>query len=415
MLPLNKNLLVLSLFLLTASNVPAQNQPCRANEFYDASMAMCMPVNSKENQVTRFSLQGNAFFTEITETGNRGRTAFSVPDFFMADLGSGLGESHYLNLDYMGTLERWTTPDAGYPELLQIGEENNQGVSYLDAQHPHSSPIMGVTLSDTWRFGDNDAKFFFAPRGESTDGPVAFMHRPTGMINPDAPLGHHVGQDVGHISSTVLGASVKVEQTQIEASTFNGTEPQPQNVDLPLGNFNSYAFRIIQNFSSTLRVMASYAYVSNPEIDEPDVAFVNRYSASIYNNFSVCDAWSFLNAFIWGAISNYDHAANLNSFTEEFLFKGEASRIWGRFEALQRTPAELQIFNTGNDPNLGQWVFALTLGYTQKITRWDAGELGLGVSVTNDLLPGDFQNSYSGNPWSGKIFLQLSGLKNWDF
>src|SRR5262249_45983389 len=161
--------------------------------------------------------------------------------------------------DYMGTFERWTFPDRGYPELLQIGETDENGVPFIDAQHPHSSPIMGLTLSDTIRLETSREKdylkFFFAPRGESTDGPIAFMHRPSGMANPDAPLGHHVGQDVGHISSTVIGASLKLGETRIEASTFNGTEPEPDKVDLPLGPPNSYAVRLIEEFSPAVAAM----------------------------------------------------------------------------------------------------------------------------------------------------------------
>jgi hypothetical protein len=42
----------------------------------------------------------------------------------------------------MGTTELWTYPRRRYPELLQIGEERSDGSPYIDARHPHRSPIM---------------------------------------------------------------------------------------------------------------------------------------------------------------------------------------------------------------------------------------------------------------------------------
>jgi hypothetical protein len=113
-------------------------------------------------------------------------------------------------------------------------------------------------------------------------------------------------------------------------------------------------------------------------------------------------------------ITQYDHAKSLSSFTEEFLFQGPSPRVWGRIEVLQRTPAELAV-STPNNPNSPDWVTALTAGYTHKLASWpDSVELGLGGSVTKDLLPSDFISAYGGNPWSGKIFLQLGGMKMWE-
>jgi len=383
-------------------------------ETYDVGMAMCMPIPMKSMSMSMLMVHGNGFLVGIAESGPRGRSTFYSPNMFMADIGATVGGSHYLNLDYMGTIERWSVPDAGYPELLQIGEENNQGVPYIDAQHPHSSPIMGLTLSDTISFGEtkNNIKIFVAPRGEATDGPIAFMHRVTGMVNPDAPLGHHIGQDVGHISSAVIGESLKINSVRLEFSTYHGAEPQPQKVDLPLGSLDSYSLRLIEELSPTFMTMISYAYVSNPEPDAALINFVNRYSASVYNTFKICESWTFDNTLIYGGISNYDQASTLTSFGEEFLFKGSTPRIWGRIETLQRTPNELQIV-TNADGNVGQWVTAITLGYTHKLTSWDSSELGIGASVTADLLPQDFQSAYGGNPWSGKAFLQFGGMKMW--
>ncbi len=387
---------------------------CSDMEVWDATMEMCMPLPMSGMPMRMFMLSGNAFATEITESGPRGRTDFAAPNMFMVDFGTSIGDSQYLNLDYMGTLERWTFPYQGYPELTQIGEVNSQGTPFLDAQHPHSSPIMGITLSDTIRFNEDsktNLKLFFAPRGESTDGPVAFMHRITGMANPDVPLGHHIGQDVGHISSTVFGSALQLGPTRVEVSAFNGTEPQPDSVDLPVGSPNSYAVRVAKDFSPYITLMVSAAQVND---SEPNAPVIYRYSTSLYTESELGDGWKFHNTLIFGLITNYDNASSLSSFGEEFLVKNERHSIWGRVEVLQRTAAELEIASVPNQ-NDGQWVEAVTVGYTHWLAKWNDTELGLGSSVTMDFLPSSFNSAYGSNsPTSGKIFLQFEGMKMWN-
>ncbi len=389
---------------------------CREMSVWDVAMGMCMPLSIGGMPMKMLMLHGNIFGTRIWQQGLRGRDAYASTSMVMGDLGTTLGDHHYLNLDIMATAEKWTLPNYGYPLLLQIGEHNQQGTPYIDAQHPHSSPIMGLTLSDTITWGQekNNLKIFFAPRGEATDGPVAFMHRSTGMINPDAPLGHHIGQDVGHITSTVIGASLKLGGTHIEASAYHGAEPEPDQVDLPLGTPDSISFRLTEEFSPRWMAMASIARVNAPESDQPSVLFENRYSASIYTTQPFISDWTFYNSLIYGLVTQYDQASFLSSFTEEFLFRGDKPRIWGRIEVLQRTSEELAIPTLSN-ANQGLWVAALTLGYTHKIASFNGVELGIGGSATRDLLPGPFIGTYGGNPWTGKVLLQLGGMKMWGY
>jgi len=397
--------------------IPVGSDDCDEMEVWDVGMGMCMPLPMAGMPMQMLMIHGNSFGVYISEQGPRGRSAVSVPNMFMFDLGTTVGERHYLNLDYMGTLELWTTPANGYPELLQIGEDQSNGQPFLDAQHPHSSPVMGLTLSDTIKLnsGEKDhLKLFFAPRGESTDGPVAFMHRPTGMVNPDAPLGHHIGQDVGHISSTVFGESLKFGDTRYEASIFHGAEPQPTQVDLPIGTPDSGAFRLIEEFGSDHMAMASVAYVNAPEPTEPDILFEVRGSASVYDTFRLSDKWMIHNTFVYGGVTHYDHASLLNSFLDEFLLQGDRSNFWGRIEVLQRTAAELEI-PTVSDQNAGQWFSAFTLGYTYTVARFNDLQLGVGGSATVDWLPSTFATAYGGStPWTGKIFVQVGGMKMWD-
>lgn len=387
-------------------------QDCSSMEAWDYGTSMCIPLPMPG--MSMVMAQGNAFLAQVEQTGPRGRDSLAMPNMFMFDAGQSLGDQQYINVDVMGTFEKWTLPTQGYPELLQIGETNQQGMPFMDAQHPHSSPLMGLTFSDTLALGSGKdiLKVFFAPRGESTDGPVAFMHRKTAMVNPDAPLGHHIGQDVGHISSTVLGASLHLRDSTLEASAFHGLEPIPTAVDLPMGPLDSLAFRWIQAWNERFYTMASFASVQNPERDPAQNLKVYRSSASAYTDFSLAEGWDFANSLIYGLINNYDGTASLNSFSEEFLFHKMQNDFWGRLEMLQRTPAELEI--STSSPLQPAWVQTLTLGYTRNLHSWDIGQIGVGASVTSYFLPEEFKSTYGSWPWAAKIFLQFQGQNSWE-
>jgi hypothetical protein len=393
---------------------PQSHSDCSEDQVFDVGMWMCMPVSQQSRTIKMLMLSGNIFGGYISQEKPRGRDAAYSTSMVMWAVGSSFGERHYFNLDVMTTAELWTVSKRGYPLILQIGEHDNLGNSYIDAQHPHSSPLMGLTLSDTIRLnGDlNTVKLFFAPRGEVTDGPVAFMHRPTGMINSDAPLGHHVGQDVGHISSTVLGASFKLRSIRFETSVFHGQEPEPTKVDLPLGVPNSIALRFIKDFYPDILAMISGTYLHQPEHDEPSVDHQWRFSTSLYHRFDISEDWEVQNTIIYGGITSYDGAPFLNSVAEEFLLSSGNANVWGRVELLQRTPNELNL-TSYPESNDGKWVSAVTLGYTHFVSSFEGVELGVGASVTKSFLPDEFQASYGGNPWSGKFFLQLKGMRMW--
>jgi hypothetical protein len=390
---------------------------CQPNETWDSSMSMCMPSAGSS---ARWLLSGqfNVFGVFSVVPGPRGVTQFAVPNMYMLDIGRSLGKRHFVNLDLMATTELWTYPQRGYPELLQIGEERSDGQPFVDAQHPHSSPIMGLTLSDTVSL-DHSAtlKLFFAPRGESTDGPIAFMHRDSAADNPDAPLGHHVGQDVGHISSTVLGGQLHIGQIIVEASVFNGTEPNPTVVDLPLGPINSEALRVTYAFTSGHQVMASVANVEQTDAQYPGTTSATRLSASLYDHLGLGDFGLLDHTFIVGSITRHPTDSPLTSFLDEGLLKRGSSDIWWRIEVLQRLASELEI-STSPVPagDMKHWISAVTFGYTRWSTPYHNLQFGLGASLTMDVVPGDWAGSYdSRTPLTARLLFQLRGARRWSY
>jgi hypothetical protein len=389
---------------------------CPPEQYWSFAMSMCL---WRPSELGHFGvmLMGAIFLTDVGVSGIRSAHAVAAPNWLMADAGVDLARWNRLELDAMFTVERWTYPDAGYPLPFQIGEANEHGVPFIDAQHPHSSPLMGLQLTDVMSLSSTKTRIlrvWFAPRGESTDGPIAFMHRPTGTVNPDAPLGHHIGQDVGHISSTVIGVSLTLQRTIVEASTFYGHEPSPDIVDLPLGVPDSAALRVSQQLGPHYTVAISGAYVASPEA--PDhTGPVARVSASGYGRWDLPRGWRAHGTVIWGGIANYDGVGFLNSLTTEVLFTDWNNAIWGRIEALQRTPLELGVMTTPQLANLPDWVGAVTLGYTRKIVSLGPFDFDVGASGTLNFMTDIFLPAYGGRPiLSGKLFVEARLIQMWN-
>ena len=101
----------------------------------------------------------------------------------------------------------------GYPLLFQTGETANGITPLIDRQHPHDF-LMELAAVYSHPLNAATSVFLYAGYpGEPALGPPTFMHRFSGMDNPDAPLGHH-WLDATHITFGVLTARARVEQRE---------------------------------------------------------------------------------------------------------------------------------------------------------------------------------------------------------
>lgn len=379
---------------------------CSTGCEWNSTHGMCMPsVGARTN----LNFHVNQFLVTSSGSGPRGRNSVSAPNMWMLEADHQLTSRNTISVNWMGTTDKWSIPKSGYPLLLQTGEADAQGRPYIDAQHPHTSPIMGLTFSDIIQLDDAGKKkltFFFAPRGEATAGPRAYMHRPSAEISPDAPLGHHL-QDVFHIASTVVGTRLKINNTELEASVFSGVEPSPGEVTLDMHKPDSYAFRATHDISDKVSVGGSYARVKAQDRIESGYAEpeTEKVLAAWVTTRHLIGSGQLSNSVIVGSKSSV-HDGRLNSFLEEFVYELGKNKFFGRVELVQRTPEELNIEIT--DGRTGaQWVKPITFGYARTIYSSGSTSLDLGSSVTKTYLPKDFRSTYGGNPVQAKAFLKL--------
>src|SRR5256884_8493045 len=80
---------------------------------------------------------------------------------------------------------------SAYPLLFQTGETANGRDPLIDRQHPHDL-LMEAAATYSLNLRPQTSLFVYAGLpGEPALGPTAFMHRLSGMDEPEPPLSHH--------------------------------------------------------------------------------------------------------------------------------------------------------------------------------------------------------------------------------
>ena len=165
-------------------------------------------------------LMGHAMVWGVynTQSGPRGADKAYVEGMIMGAARRALADGDTLNLRLMMSPDPFMGK-SGYPELLASGETGNGVTPLVDRQHPHDL-FMEMAGSYAHELGDGNSMFLYAGYpGEPALGPAAFMHRPSGMDIPDAPITHH-WMDSTHIIFGVLTAGFVHDDWKLEVSKF---------------------------------------------------------------------------------------------------------------------------------------------------------------------------------------------------
>jgi len=152
----------------------------------------------------------------------------------------------------------------GYPLLFQTGETADGVTPLVDRQHPHDF-FMELSASISQSIGPKSSIFVYAGLpGEPAFGPPAFMHRQSISTSPEAPISHH-WLDSTHISFGVLTAGLIHDDFKLEASRFNGREPDQHRWNIETAPLDSTSIRLSWNPTSTLALQGSWAQLEDPE------------------------------------------------------------------------------------------------------------------------------------------------------
>ena len=309
----------------------------------------------------------------------------------------------------MLSLDPATVSNRGYPLLLQSGE-TYRGQPLVDRQHPHDFWMELAVMYERALTRSIGFSAYVAPSGEPALGPVAFMHRPSAMDNPIAPLGHH-WQDATHISFGVLTAGIFGHHWKLEGSLFNGREPNEERWGFDRMRLDSYSGRFSAHLDSNWTISAGYGYLESPEALSP-ASPTHRATASVLHGRRIGMDGQLAAAFVWGInrhAGKTTHAALLE--TEAVLDR--RNTVYGRAELVNKTAEDL-VLPTGPGgfaPESTFAVTALSLGYIREILRGSDATLGLGFQGTVNVLPAALEPVYgSRRPVGGMVFVRVRPL-----
>ena len=356
-------------------------------------------------------LHGFVFGDYDTQSGPRGATQFGSTNWVMLMAAHELAGGRF-QLRSELSIDAATMTPRGYPQLLQTGDAYN-GALVHDRQHPHDLFMELGAMYDRAITNAVGFTLYAAPSGEPALGPVAFMHRPSAMDNPTVPLGHH-WQDPTHISFGVLTAGLFTREVRIEASMFNGREPDQDRWNFDLIKLDSYSARISYNPDAHWALNASYGFLKSPEALTPDVS-LHRVTAARCTAENSATTAQIATTFLWGA----NAASNARGLSHSALIESEAildakNTVFGRVEYVQKDAEELAVGLTSLALLTMSPVYdigAFSLGYVREIFATHAATLGLGAMGTVNFVPAALEPTYGSRTPTGLfLFVRLRAL-----
>ena len=289
---------------------------------------------------------------------------------------------------------------SGYPLLLQTGETANGQQHLTDRQHPHDA-FMELAATYSVPVSEKNSVYgYVGLPGEPALGPSAFMHRFSGMENPEAPLTHH-WLDSTHITFGVATLGYAWQKWKIEGSVFNGREPDQYRWNIETRHFDSASSRLSFNPNDNWSLQVSHGFLKSPEQLDPDVSVHRTTASASYHQHFENAEWQ--TTFAWGKNEKEGKARNGYLFESTYALMQQHT-FFGRGERVTND----ELFDD-DDPLHGRafTVNKLSLGYIYDFAKIGDSTLGIGGLLSTYWLPSELHDVYGEHPLSSMLFVRL--------
>jgi hypothetical protein len=248
---------------------------------------------------------------------------------------------------------------------------------------------------------DQSVFAYFGWPGEPALGPAAFMHRFSGVDNPQAPITHH-WLDSTHITYGVATVGYVWKGWKLEGSTFKGREPDQYRWDIEQPKFDSYSGRLTFNPTSNWSLQTSYGSIHSPEQLAPEVDQHRLSASATYNRPFRKANWG--STMAWGQNKNSPGRRLDGYLLESAYVYDHKHTIFSRAERVGKD----ELFEH-HDP-LGEEAFTVhqaSLGYIRDFRLGSHGLWGVGGLGTVSFLPSALEPAYGKkNPLSFMLFVR---------
>ncbi|HLG03019.1 MAG TPA: hypothetical protein VI731_05450 [Bacteroidia bacterium] len=354
-----------------------------------------------------FMAHYNAFLRynhqDFLERGTRGGKKIDFLEWGMLKGQREIGVNGLFHFSTMFTLDPFFVGSEGYPLLFQTGE-TWQGKQLVDRQHPHEL-FSELAVSYAHSFGSKTDGFIYAGfPGEPALGSGAFMHRPSAMFNPDAPITHH-WNDGHHITFGVLTFGLRYSAFKLETSAFHGREPDENRYDFDGGPLDSWSMRLSFSPREDAVFQVSHGFINSPDVLDP-VEDVARTTASVIftHNWEHGKAKEFYGTLLWAR--NVTGRTIENATLAEGVLAMRVLSIYSRYELVQKTAEHLNLISEFPE-NLLIEIHEFTAGMSIQFlkTRWFNASFGSHLTLfisDHELFP-----IYGEWPWSFEAYLRI--------
>lgn len=290
----------------------------------------------------------------------------------------------------------------GYPLLLASGETADGLEPLVDRQHPHDF-FMELSGSISQNISPKSSLFLYAGLpGAPAFGPPAFMHCQSINASPEAPITHH-WLDSTHIVFGVVTAGAVLDRVKVEASRFNGREPDQHRWNIETGPLDSTAVRLSWNPVDTLSLQASWARLEDPEQLEPGVD-QRRWSASgTYTRPMAGGFWA--TSLAWGRKTV--EGEDFDAFALESSVNWNDWTLFGRGEITENNELIAHHDDDGDHHGEAFRIGKVSLGLLREFTLAPHLKLGLGGLYAFNFVPDAIEPVYGGNPNGAMAFIRL--------
>lgn len=297
----------------------------------------------------------------------------------------------------------------GYPLLFQTGETADGRTRLIDRQHPHDL-IGELAAVYSHPVAPGVSAFLYGgPAGEPALGPPVYLHRATGLADPETPIDHH-WLDSTHLAFGVVTGGVVAGGWKLEGSGFKGREPDQHRYDIERPALDSWSVRLSWNPAVDWALQVSRGHLHSPEQLEPDVDQTRTTASAIYNRPRSNGFWQTVLA--WGRIDNgpargapaTERAVTSDAYLAESTFAFGRNAVFGRVEHVTKD----ELFPEGS-PLDGQPfdVSKASLGYQRTIELPSHLAVDVGGLVSRYAFPRQLDATYGASPTSFLLYMRL--------
>jgi hypothetical protein len=228
------------------------------------------------------------------------------------------------------------------------------------------------------------------------------MHRASGMDDPEAPITHH-WLDNTHITFGVVTGGLVLGKVKLDASIFNGRQPDANRYDIEIDNLDSWSTRVSWNPSPSWAMQVSYGQLEGAELQHTVPVEVDRVTASVtYHRVLTKGYWQTTLAF--------------GRNNQEFLRHTDGYLLESALKLRGNTTVFARLENVGKDDlfpvasALHHEIFTVTklgVGAVHDLRGVWHGHFGVGAVYNFHVLPRTLDLFYGDDPDSWSVFARL--------